>query len=66
MSPAMLALLAVACLVPPAETPLPDPALTAALAALRPSAVASPPAPAEVAAAFAAAAPAARRRRHAR
>ncbi|SFM03432.1 hypothetical protein [Methylorubrum salsuginis] len=65
MTPEMLALLAVACLVPPAETPLPDPALTAALAALRPSHVASPPAPAEVTAAFAAAAQV-RRRRHAR
>lgn len=65
MTPAMVALLAVACVVPPAETPLPDPALTAALAALRPSHVASPPASAEVAAALAAVTPP-RRRRHAR
>lgn len=65
MTPAMLALLAVACLAPPAETPLPDPTLTAALAALRPSHVASPPAPAEVAAALAAVTPP-RRRRHGR
>lgn len=61
----MIALLAVACLVPPAEAPLPDPAITAALAALRPSAVVSPPAPAEVAAALAAVTPP-RRRRHGR
>lgn len=65
MSPEVLALLAVACLIPPVEPARPDPALTAALAALRPGPIAAPPAPAEVAAALAAVTPP-RRRRHAR
>lgn len=56
MTPEVLALLAVACLVPEPEVPRPDPALMAAVVALRPGPVASPPAPPEVAAAIAAAA----------
>ena len=56
MTPEALALLAVACLVPTAEPPLPDPALMAAVVAPWPGPVASPPAPPEVAAIAAAAA----------
>ncbi|MBI1689509.1 hypothetical protein [Methylorubrum sp. DB1722] len=63
MSPEVLALLAVACLAPTAEPVRPDPALDAAHAALRPGPVAASPAPAEVAAALAAAAPPRRGRR---
>lgn len=63
MSPEVLALLAVACLVSAPEPTLPDPALAAALAALQGTPVAASPPPAAVAAAIAAVTPSRRRTR---
>jgi hypothetical protein len=63
VSPEVLALLAVACLASAPEPTLPDPALTAALAALQGAPVPAGPARAEVAAAIAAVTPSCRRTR---
>ncbi|MBZ6416505.1 MAG UNVERIFIED_CONTAM: hypothetical protein MIO30_17380 [Methylobacterium ajmalii] len=63
MTPEVLALLAVACLVPPAEPARPDPALGAAIAALHAAPVPAAPTRADVAAAIAAVAPSRRRSR---